>query len=275
VSTKVRQATPENWPFLVQTLASRNPRIQGEALAALRKLPTKPKAEDAAPYRAVLQVAATLKGAPRWEAVQLLRQWSGRAFGGSKATAEKELKSWALWFSQTFPKEPALPNAVLGKETPSKYRFNELLTYLTKDPQGRTGDPVKGRLVFEKGLCLKCHKYGKEGEGIGPDLTTLSKRFKRADTLEAILLPSKVISDQYRSTTITTTNGQQLTGLVAVQGDTVTVLQNDATKVTLKRGEIDSQVASLVSVMPERLLDPLSLREIADLFAFLESEPKK
>jgi putative heme-binding domain-containing protein len=274
LSTKVRQVTADNFPFLVQSLGSGNPRIRGEALAALRKLEIKPKAEDPAPYRAVLQMVTSVKGgAPRWEAVQLLRQWSGRGFGGSKATADKELKSWALWFTQTFPKEPPLPNAVAGKETPSKYRYGELLTYLTKN-DGRVGDAVKGRLVFEKAQCFKCHKYGKEGEGVGPDLTTLSKRFKRADTLESIIYPSKVISDQYRSTTITTTNGQQVTGLVAVQGDTVTVLQSDASKITLKRDEIDTQVASLISVMPERLLDTLSLREIADLFAFLESEPK-
>lgn len=56
--------------------------------------------------------------------------------------------------------------------------------------------------------------------------------------------------------------------------DTVTVLLSDASKVTLKKSEIESQVASLISVMPERLLDPLSLEEISDLMAFMESEPK-
>jgi hypothetical protein len=55
----------------------------------------------------------------------------------------------------------------------------------------------------------------------------------------------------------------------------VTVVLSDASKVTLKRDEIDSQVASLVSVMPEQLLDPLSMQEIIDLFAFLESEPRQ
>jgi len=88
-------------------------------------------------------------------------------------------------------------------------------------------------------------------------------------------LPSKVISDQYRSTQITTKRGQTITGLAAVQGEQVTVLQSDGTKVTLKKSDIDTQFASLVSVMPEKLLDPLTRQEIADLFAFLESEPQK
>jgi putative heme-binding domain-containing protein len=149
-----------------------------------------------------------------------------------------------------------------------------LLAFLTSG-EGRTGDARRGRAVFEKAQCLKCHKYGKEGEGVGPDLTTLSRRFKRLDVLESIVYPSKVISDQYRSTTITTKKGQTITGLAAVQGDAVTVLQSDGSKVTLKKGDVEQQVASLVSVMPERLLDPLGKQEIADLFAFLESDPAK
>jgi putative heme-binding domain-containing protein len=160
------------------------------------------------------------------------------------------------------------------KAGPSKYSLDQLLTYLDKNPEGQRGDAAAGRKVFEKANCFKCHKYGKEGEGLGPDLSTLSKRFKRSDTLEALIHPSKVISDQYRSSVVTTTTGTVLDGLVAIQGDTVTVVQSDASKVTLKRDEVDRIVASLNSVMPERLLDNLTLREIADLFAFMESEPR-
>src|SRR2546423_8159489 len=119
----------------------------------------------------------------------------------------------------------------------AKYKFAELLDYLTKDPYGRKGDAGSGRLVFEKAQCLKCHKYGKEGEGVGPDLTTLSKRFKRRDMLEAVYYPSKVISDQYRSTEFTTKKGQTITGLAALQGDTYTVLLSDGTKVMLRKME--------------------------------------
>jgi hypothetical protein len=83
-----------------------------------------------------------------------------------------------------------------------------------------------------------------------------------------------VISDQSRSTVLVTTRGQQFTGLAAPMGGTVTLLQSDGTKVVLNAGDIEQQYASLVSVMPEKLLDVLTKDEIADLFAFLESEPK-
>jgi putative heme-binding domain-containing protein len=180
----------------------------------------------------------------------------------------------ARWFSQAFPKEQPLPGSLSGKPAESKWKYADLLVFLEKEPEGKKGDVARGKLVFEKASCLKCHKFGKEGEGIGPDLTTVSKRFKRDYILESILDPSKVISDQYRSSTIVTTKGVQITGLVAPQGDTVTVLQSDGTKVTLKKEEIDQQIASLISVMPEKLLDPLTKQEIADLFAYLESEVK-
>ena len=93
--------------------------------------------------------------------------------------------------------------------------------------------------------------------------------------LESIVYPSKVISDQYRSTLIETKKGQQVTGLAAVQGDVVTVLLSDGSKVSLKKDEIERQYASLISVMPEKLLDLLEKPEIADLFAYLESDPAK
>ena len=73
---------------------------------------------------------------------------------------------------------------------------------------------------------------------------------------------------------VVTVNGQTITGLAAPQGDSVTILQTDGTKVTVKKSEIESQIASTVSPMPEKLIDELTLQEIADLFAYLESVPK-
>jgi putative heme-binding domain-containing protein len=266
---------PGNWPLLVGSLTSPNPLIRSEALRALRKLPgVKPKDEDGGPYRALLASIAGLSPQDRWEAVELLRQWNGRGFGAPKGKADEELPLWGQWFAQTFPKEPPLPNVTAGKGSQSKYKLADLLPVLDKAVADGKGDVTRGRAVFAKASCLKCHKHGNEGEGVGPDLTTLAKRFKRADILEAILDPSKVISDQYRSTTIITQSGQQITGLAATQGDTVTVVLSDASKVTLKQSEIDSQLASLISVMPDQLLDPLTIQEIVDLFAFLETEPK-
>ncbi|MFQ3594371.1 MAG: hypothetical protein SNJ82_14430, partial [Gemmataceae bacterium] len=273
LKTVIEHPRLEYLPELIAGLRTSNQLIVFDCLTALQKMEAKPKPDDAAAYRAALLTANTLRGPHRVKVLQLLRHWSGgRQFGSENP--DDELKAWAKWYAQAFPKEPPLPGLSGEMSAPSKYKYPELLAYLTTGA-GKTGDAKKGRAVFEKAACLKCHKYGNEGEGVGPDLTTLSKRFKRADTLEAILYPSKVISDQYRSTSIITKRGIRLEGLVAINGEEVTVLQPDATKVTLRKKDIESQFASLVSVMPEKLLDELSLQEIADLFAFLESEPSK
>jgi putative heme-binding domain-containing protein len=268
--------TEQNWPYLVRGLQSTNKLVLVELVETLKKSKTQPKKEDAAPYRAVLMAASRFdeKDRNRWKMVELLRHWGLKDFGGEPKDSKPELMALARWFAQSFPKEQTLPGTLTGKPAESKYKFDELLAFLEKDPEGKKGDVKRGRVVFEKAQCLKCHKYGKEGEGIGPDLSTVSKRFKRDYILESIIDPSKVISDQYRSSTIITKKGVTIVGLAAAQGDIVTVLQSDGTKVTLKKDEIEQQVASLVSVMPEKLLDPLTKQEIADLFAFLESEPK-
>ena len=53
------------------------------------------------------------------------------------------------------------------------------------------------------------------GTDFGPDLTTLASRFKKRDVVEAILWPSRAVSDQYQSVEVTTTDKQTLFGLVA------------------------------------------------------------
>ena len=266
--------TPANWRYVLRGLASPSKQVIYEVLTALKGAKEKPKPDDPIPFRAVLLASTKLDPGNRWQAVELLRHWTNnKQFGADRRDWKSELGSWSRWFAQTFPKEPPLPNVASDRPPESKYKFEDLRAYL--EGAGHTGDPSKGRLAFEKAQCIKCHRFGKDGEGIGPDLTTVSKRFKRADILESIYYPSKVISDQYRSVTIVTRKGQQINGLAAPQGDTVTVLQSDGGKVTLKKIAIEQQYASLVSVMPEKLQDLLTKQELADLFAYLESTPPK
>jgi putative heme-binding domain-containing protein len=273
--TLVKRPSQENWPYLVRGLGSNSQVVLPELVRVLRKMPEKPKvsmpptADEAKPYRALIQASSRLKENERWQAALLLRHWGGKSFALDDGDWKTEITGWARWYGQTFPTAPSLPN-VAALTSSSKWKMNELLTYLDKS---KDGDVVRGRKIFEKANCIKCHKFGNVGEGIGPDLTTVKARFKKIDVLESILDPSKVISDQYRGTTFVTKSGQTISGLAALQGDTYTVLQSDGTKVTLPRGQIEQQVASTVSPMPERLIDELTREEIADLFAFLESDP--
>jgi len=70
---------------------------------------------------------------------------------------------------------------------------------------------------------------------------------------------------------VVTKRGQQLTGLVAEEGDSLTVLQSDASKVTLKKRDVEQRYASLVSVMPEGLEMQLTKQDVTDLIVYLQA----
>ncbi len=265
--------TLENVPFLLRGLASTSPVVLKDCVQALLATGYRPKIEEAAPYRAVIIAVNRLDARNRPLALKLLQSWKAQRFTPDEGDLQKELEGWSRWFIQAFPKERPLPN-VSTLTAISKWKMAELRAFLEQDPKGKSGNIAQGKLIFTKANCHKCHKFGSEGEGIGPDLTTLKSRFQRVDMLEALIDPSKTISDQYRGSVIVTTSGQTITGLAAPQGDIITILQIDGTKVTIKKTDVESQIASTVSPMPEKLLDELTLQEIADLFAYLESNPK-
>ncbi len=239
-------------------------------LDAIAKSKAKPKLDNPVPFRQLLLASTKLPEEQRWKIVEILRGWTGKQFGASKPNWKPELNSWSLWFGQNFPKEKPLPNLSVALNSDSKYKYDDLIRFLENDPKGKKGDVAKGKLVFEKALCIKCHKYGEAGEGIGPDLSAVAKRFKRREILESIYYPSKIISDQYRSTKIVTEDGRTIIGLVSELNGVYTILQQDATRLTLKKNEVSEKYDSLISVMPTNLLDNLTMEEIADLFAFMD-----
>lgn len=265
-------ASRENAPYVLRGLASASPVTCLACLRALAGCDYKPAADDPKPYRLVLMATSRLDLENRKVTIDLLRRWTGKQFVPDDGDWKQELPAWGQWFAQAFPAEPPLPNAQsLGSS--GKWKVDELLEKLAQ-ASDRKPDLDRGKKLMTQANCYKCHKFGSEGEGIGPDLTTLRSKFKRRDLLEALLEPSKVISDQYRGSVLQTRNGKLYTGLVAPQGEELVVLQQDGTKVTLKKSEIESQVASTKSAMPERLLDEMTWEEIADLIAFLESTPR-
>jgi putative heme-binding domain-containing protein len=153
----------------------------------------------------------------------------------------------------------------------------ELLAALLATPPGQIPKPAEGQPVFEK-LCASCHRFGELGTDVGPDLTTLSSRFKKKDILESILWPSKIISDQYEAVMIETDGGDIVVGAVVMEDDQRIVLrtaQNPDRPVAVPKSRIKTQQKSSVSLMPPGLLAGLSHTEINGLVAFLLAGPPK
>lgn len=139
-------------------------------------------------------------------------------------------------------------------------------------------DVKRGRSLFSAASCSKCHRVGRLGTSVGPDLTTASSRFSRKDLLESIVEPSKSIADNYRSLRIVTQDGKVYVGRPVLGGDyrsptlRLAVDPQHPFQVTeIDKRTIEEQQVSAISFMPEGLLDTLSAEEIRDLVAFIES----
>ena len=149
----------------------------------------------------------------------------------------------------------------------------EILDYHTKDEKG--GSAAAGRPLFEQ-RCGICHRFGGIGKDVGPDLTTLTSRFKKKDILESILWPSKVISDQYQAEMFELNDGKIAAGVIVRQSASAVLVRTaeDPDKpVAISKAQIANRTPSTVSLMPEGLLEDRSHKEIADLLAFVMAPP--
>jgi putative membrane-bound dehydrogenase-like protein len=130
------------------------------------------------------------------------------------------------------------------------------------------GDAHRGVAVFKK-VCAQCHKIYGEGVDVGPDITA-NGRSDFEQLLSNVFDPSLVIGAGYQATTVVTTAGQVLTGLVVEDSLQRVVLKVQGGELkTIPRSTIDEINVSKVSLMPEGLENQLQRQEIADLFAYL------
>jgi putative heme-binding domain-containing protein len=291
----------DNWKYLVDALKTAQGAAAQDILAALAKVDQRPT--DAAPYRHVILLGLALADNGGAQALALLNHWRGNrdaaatqpASSRDDATLSRDqtwspenpqtispsqqsstdwpaaFAPWQQWYANKFPTAP--PAELTLDPRRDKWSYNELLTFLNSDP-GKDGDPGRGELVFTKAQCASCHRVGVHGENIGPDLTAVARRFQRKEILDSIVNPSRDISDQYASCVVMA-GGKSYAGFVADFGGTVTMLLSTGKKVEFSKGDIEDVKPSNISVMPTGLLNPLSLEEVADLFAYLNAAVTK
>ena len=135
-----------------------------------------------------------------------------------------------------------------------------------------------GKETFTAAQCVLCHRFGKGGGSVGPELSAVASRLTAHDILESILLPSKVVSDQYKNTIVSTKDGDDVIGRIVEETDQKLVVMTDPikmTKVDVLKKDVLSRRLSKVSPMPEGLANYMTQDEIFDLIAYLESGGKK
>lgn len=152
------------------------------------------------------------------------------------------------------------------------WQMDDLLPMLDQVESGRSF--AKGKAAYEATQCAKCHRFGGDGGSTGPDITGVGARFNPQYLAESLILPSKVVSDQYMTSTVITTDGDVLTGRVIEETDDMIRIRTNpfALEMTdVKKSNIEERSQSALSEMPQGLINVLTKEEVLDLIAYLRA----
>jgi putative membrane-bound dehydrogenase-like protein len=133
-----------------------------------------------------------------------------------------------------------------------------------------TSDADRGRKVYEAN-CVECHKVGDVGQELGPDLRSVAKRYKET-LLADILMPNQNIEGGYEEYLLQTTDGREITGILAKEtSTTLTLRRRKGDEDIILRSNVKSLRSLSLSPMPEDLEKNITIDQMADLIAFLKS----
>ncbi|HEX4149756.1 MAG TPA: LamG-like jellyroll fold domain-containing protein [Pirellulales bacterium] len=168
--------------------------------------------------------------------------------------------------------EPSLDFPPLVSETQAAARAKKFAHFrqLAEQP----GDAAAGRALFAK-RCLVCHQQAGQGGKIGPALDGVGLHTTEA-LLRNLLTPSAAMEGGYRSFRVLTKDGRVLQGLlVSRDADAIVLRQVDTADLKLSTSDLMRAEFTNQSVMPDGLLESLTPREVADLFAYIRTLNRK
>ncbi|MFH1300176.1 MAG: hypothetical protein ABIK07_03875, partial [Planctomycetota bacterium] len=209
-----------------------------------------------------------------------------RTFSGGKQITER-MRDIRVDFLDTLTEQQrqefsqeiaALDKPLVEEETgPARpvvqdWKLDDFESHLASVTTNRSFNNARQALLAAN--CLKCHRIGATGAQVGPDLTSVGKRFDSRAILESIIAPSKVMDEKYLYTVYILTSGKIVTGRpVGVSKTTITVETDPIrqTTVPVLRDDIEEAVLSKTSPMPASLINVLTQEEILDLLAYLKA----
>jgi putative heme-binding domain-containing protein len=209
---------------------------------------------------------------------KLLQNRGGASYGGfiedlrkeTLANATPEEREWISKLDIT-PAPNLFANLPPVKGPGRDWTIDEVVKIAESGLAGR--DRENGRKMYLASLCAACHRFGGEGGAAGPDLTAVGGRFKVRDLAEALIDPSKVISDQYAFDEITRTDGSTIVGKIIEEKDQHWIVATSpfdfSQTIEIERSNIKELKPSKVSPMPPALINRLNAEELKDLLAYL------
>jgi len=159
---------------------------------------------------------------------------------------------------------------VHAREFVREWNLEELQALLPGLAEPR--DLVRGAEVYREASCATCHVSRGIGVHRAPELSSVAARFSAEDLLEAIVEPSRVIAEQYRSSTFFLLDDSVQVGRILREGPAGVMLIHDAPPydaVFLLAEEIEERRESDLSSMPSGLLNTHGESDVLDLLAYL------
>jgi putative membrane-bound dehydrogenase-like protein len=133
-----------------------------------------------------------------------------------------------------------------------------------------TGNAKRGEVLFAK-QCANCHRNGKLGSEVGPNLASLTNKTAES-LLAAIIDPSAAVESKYLSYNVITKDGKSLSGIIATEtGSSITLLAAGGKRESLLRGDIEALQSSGKSLMPDGLEKQLKPQDLSDLIEFVRN----
>ncbi|MGY8650014.1 MAG: PVC-type heme-binding CxxCH protein [Verrucomicrobiia bacterium] len=158
--------------------------------------------------------------------------------------------------------------AIFGAPTKAKTRAQVVKEFLPA--LALKGDAAKGKVIFT-GRCAICHKHGKEGFALGPDLVTI-KTTGREKILTNFIDPNREVLASFVAYNISTTGGEEIVGLLGEETTThVRIKLPLGQQRLLPRAQVKAMRSAGKSIMPEGLEAGLTKHQMADLLEFIST----
>lgn len=137
-----------------------------------------------------------------------------------------------------------------------------------------SGDPKVGEQLFfdEKGkaLCAKCHTVNRKGGRVGPTLDRIAARRSPEFIMESIVQPSQFIDPLYESVQVATDEGKVIVGLrIAETNFSIQLREENGRFHSFQKRELEAFRVMDKSLMPDNIVEQLTVKQLHDLFAFL------
>lgn len=183
----------------------------------------------------------------------------------------KSLRSIDAWqFTSTGTTPAAAQTSNTAAVVPVAYDAN-LVKELAKNALVH-GKAEHGVAVFAAArmACLSCHKIGKPGGSVGPELTLVGKQRTPEQIAESVLWPNQHVEDKYKVFQVLTSEGLTMQGYKVSESDTELVLREPTSGKESRLAKADLEaIRSAPSVMPEGMAAALTKEQQQDLIAFL------